>query len=404
MAKRLDGARIMIDPGDSPWSVAAQFAHDGRRWPEFVAANPSKPQTPLGTFATMVPGEVLFLPLAWLDPTKPAPPTSSAPAPLAPSVPPSHDAGAVDASGVTPRIFARALLGAIGAPITANNTASLIAWQAAEGGHWFNKARYNPLNTTLELPGSERVTTLWRDPQGVAHGVQAYQSWDQGLEATARTLAQQNMTTIRVRLGMDSDPAVTLAAIKATKWGTENLQPDAWRSYQPFGDAHKDPGATLGDFFTASMVGRVATPPGGKPIPNRGNAAPIGGGSRGFADVGMLLGIAAVGVGAWLAMRGGPMRLPGVGIAAVGALVALAKPTGVQGSAVLASSAPAQLPGPGLHAETNASAGDLASDVVAQAREAAHVEAVAATKHARDYAILAALAGGALGTIGGKVI
>ena len=154
---------------------------------------------------------------------------------------------------VTPRTFAQALLGALELPVTYNNIAALIAWQAAEGGHWFNTAKYNPLNTTRELPGSVLWNPLWTDAQGVKHGVQSYQSWDQGLEATAKTLAQKNFTSIRVTLGRDADPATTLAEVKKTPWGTANLQPDQWRAYQAYGDAHKDAGE-FGEYQVASMT------------------------------------------------------------------------------------------------------------------------------------------------------
>lgn len=155
---------------------------------------------------------------------------------------------------VTPRTFAQALLGALELPVTSNNVAALVAWQAAEGGHFVNpKAAYNPLNTTRELPGSSLAYTLWRDSQGTPHGFQAYQSWDQGLEATSKTLAQQAFSTIRVRLGQDAAPAVTLAAVKDTPWGTFNLQPEAWRAYQPYGD-RTDPGE-----FSAYQVASVTT-------------------------------------------------------------------------------------------------------------------------------------------------
>jgi hypothetical protein len=32
--------------------------------------------------------------------------------------------------------------------VTPANVKAMVGWQRAEGGHWHNDARYNPLNTT----------------------------------------------------------------------------------------------------------------------------------------------------------------------------------------------------------------------------------------------------------------
>ena len=72
----------------------------------------------------------------------------------------------------TPEDFARVFLGAIGAPVTANNLTTVVGWEASEGGHWLNHAWYNPLNTTLVMPGSGPING---DPsQNNGHPVQAY--------------------------------------------------------------------------------------------------------------------------------------------------------------------------------------------------------------------------------------
>jgi hypothetical protein len=97
-------------------------------------------------------------------------------------VPPSNLPGAsLTGSGVTPTSFAVSLLKGIGAPITPANVQSLITWQRMEGGNWNNTARYNPLNTTQSMPGSYNP--------GFSAGVQAYNSWQQGLDATIKTLS-----------------------------------------------------------------------------------------------------------------------------------------------------------------------------------------------------------------------
>lgn len=87
-----------------------------------------------------------------------------------------------DTSGMTPEKFARQLLQELGAPVTNANVQSIVNWYGHEGGNWHNTASYNPLNTTLELPGSSVMAG------GSSAGVQAYTSWQQGLEATVLTL------------------------------------------------------------------------------------------------------------------------------------------------------------------------------------------------------------------------
>ena len=80
--------------------------------------------------------------------------------------------------------FANKLLAKLGVPSSATNIEAMQKWMASEGGHWNNTAGYNPLNTTLNLPGS----TLMKSGPGRAAGVRHYTDWDQGLEATAITL------------------------------------------------------------------------------------------------------------------------------------------------------------------------------------------------------------------------
>lgn len=60
-------------------------------------------------------------------------------------------------------------------PATSDNVEFLDEWQKYEGG----TAAYNPLNTTLEMPGSTEYNSA---------GVQEYQSAEQGAEATVSTL------------------------------------------------------------------------------------------------------------------------------------------------------------------------------------------------------------------------
>lgn len=412
MAKRT-GTRIQIEPGDSPWSIAAALVGDGARFPELVAANPQKVTTALGTFATLIPGEVLYVPLSWIpaEPEPPHAPEALGVAHDAAGLDDADDAGALSANDVTPRIFARALLYALDLPTTPNNIAAVIAWQAFEGGHWRNAAAYNPLNTTRQH-GDSRA---W----GGKIPIQVFTTWDEGLEATALTLAQQNMTSIRVRLGMDADPVTTLQAIKDNPhWGTFNLDPQAWRAAQAYGDTKKSTNPMVAA-LTFAPAAPGLTP--GLKVPH-GPTPTAPPGARGFADLAPLVGVAAIGLGAFLAMKGGAMKVPGYAVIAGGALM-------FAGGSKRASAAPAPAvalgapaPAPALHGETKAAApsgpevlsgqatisgldaGDLTSEVLSQAKEYAHVEATRAAERAKGYAMMAAGAGAVLGALAGKVL
>ena len=83
--------------------------------------------------------------------------------------------------------WAQRLLAALGAPANDNNLANVTMWERMEGGNWGNTAKYNPLNTSYQLPGSTNYNS--HKPGG---GVQAYTSWDQGLQATVGTLTGSN--------------------------------------------------------------------------------------------------------------------------------------------------------------------------------------------------------------------
>jgi hypothetical protein len=87
--------------------------------------------------------------------------------------------------------WAQALLAAIGAPTSSSNVNSIVTWENREGGNWHNTAKYNPLNTTYPMPGSSNMNNL-----GGGQGVQAYTSWQQGLEATVDTLKSSSYSDI----------------------------------------------------------------------------------------------------------------------------------------------------------------------------------------------------------------
>jgi peptidoglycan hydrolase CwlO-like protein len=107
--------------------------------------------------------------------------------------------------------WAQALLVAMRLPVTADNVAAITAWEMAEGGHWYNTAYYNPLNTTQEMPGATVFNSV---------GVKAYTSWKQGLEATVKTLKNGYYDGIIEALKRGNDSAAVAQAVGASPWGT----------------------------------------------------------------------------------------------------------------------------------------------------------------------------------------
>ena len=107
--------------------------------------------------------------------------------------------------------WAKALLVAMRLPVTADNVAAIAAWEMAEGGHWYNTAYYNPLNTTQSMPGATVFNWV---------GVKAYTSWKQGLEATCITLKNGYYEGILEALRRGNDAAAVARAVGASPWGT----------------------------------------------------------------------------------------------------------------------------------------------------------------------------------------
>lgn len=91
---------------------------------------------------------------------------------------PSPGPGPPPPPNASETMIIRSILSAIGAPQTAANVNSMAAWIQHETP-WPPVARFNPMNTTLPMPGSTCFNSVC---------VRNYVSWAQGIEATARTL------------------------------------------------------------------------------------------------------------------------------------------------------------------------------------------------------------------------
>jgi hypothetical protein len=121
-----------------------------------------------------------------------------------------------------PRDFANAVLTDLGDPTGSTDTTNVVGWEAQEGGNWHNTAKYNPLNTTQPEPGSVNFDT--GKPGG---GVQAYTSWQEGVDATVATLNQNQVGYPKIITDLaTSDDWKTFAGdVDASAWGTKGLVP-----------------------------------------------------------------------------------------------------------------------------------------------------------------------------------
>ena len=112
---------------------------------------------------------------------------------------------------MTPQSWARDLLTKLGYPVSANNMASVLAWEYQEGGHFNNDARFNPLNTTMDHQRYGSINSV---------GVARYPDYATGMRETVDTVKLPAYAKIRNALRVSAAPATTTAAIKASPWGT----------------------------------------------------------------------------------------------------------------------------------------------------------------------------------------
>ncbi|MHB8497249.1 MAG: hypothetical protein ACYDES_04505 [Acidimicrobiales bacterium] len=126
----------------------------------------------------------------------------------------------------SPTDFANALLAAIPAPDTASNIEAILAWEQMEGGNWYNTAKFNPLDTTLVYDNSQLY-----EPNPPAP-VQAYNNWNDGVEATLITLTQTTIggvnpyDAILAALAQGNNPQAVAQAIDNSVWGTTGVTGD----------------------------------------------------------------------------------------------------------------------------------------------------------------------------------
>lgn len=115
------------------------------------------------------------------------------------------------AGDYTPQTWAPAFLRDARLPVTPSNVRAVVAWEMAEGGNWFNGARFNPLDTTMPEPGATDMNWV---------GVKAYTSWTQGFVATVATLYNGNYPGIIAALRAGKSAQAVADAVAVSPWGT----------------------------------------------------------------------------------------------------------------------------------------------------------------------------------------
>ena len=118
--------------------------------------------------------------------------------------------------------WARSFLKWADLPVTKHNLWALVAWEAAEGGHynssgeWIGGAKWNPLNTTQNWQGATDFNWV---------GVKNYVTEEDGLNATLKTIkgVGHGYEAILYNLEKDAAAADTLKAVEASAWGTGGL-------------------------------------------------------------------------------------------------------------------------------------------------------------------------------------
>lgn len=111
----------------------------------------------------------------------------------------------------TKQAWAGSLLKRLGIKDSPGARKALVGWADAEGGHFHNRATFNVLNTTQEMPGAGNT--------GAQGNIKVYTSWGQGLDATVKTLENGKYGGILTAL-KKGDANGVANAIGASPWGT----------------------------------------------------------------------------------------------------------------------------------------------------------------------------------------
>lgn len=134
----------------------------------------------------------------------------------------------------SPRTWADALLGLLGAPVTPNTEQTIVDWWAAEGGagpEWGvsgNVTNYNPLNVSLTSgpqgygydPGTGQFYPGSSPTSGNSPPIASFADWMTGLQATANRLEEPFASQILSGLKSNAPEGAIAGAVGASGWGT----------------------------------------------------------------------------------------------------------------------------------------------------------------------------------------
>jgi len=112
--------------------------------------------------------------------------------------------------------FYKSILKCLGAEPTKSNMLFMYAWRQSEGG----KARNNPFNTTMKMPGATNISNT-------SVGVKNYPTPEVGIEATCKTLknGRDKYGYDKIIDGLKNDVGISKLsdAVINSKWGTKDL-------------------------------------------------------------------------------------------------------------------------------------------------------------------------------------
>jgi len=154
-----------VQPGDCLWTIAQKYYGSGGGWSRIFDANRGIIHTP----GLIIPGQQLVIPGASSSAPAPAP----APAPASSSAAPATPADSSETAWIT------SFLGALGAPDSAQNLATMTQWIAQEQPWSQATQSWNPLNTMESGFGSTSTFGI---------GISIYPTEQDGLNATVAAM------------------------------------------------------------------------------------------------------------------------------------------------------------------------------------------------------------------------
>lgn len=151
------------------------------------------------------------------------------------------------AAEVTPEAWAIALLTQMKKPVTYENVRAVTGWANAEGGHWHNQNKYNPLNVTTTTSHSTRAS----------NNSTVFTSWKEGIEGTIKTLENGYYPEILAALSNGKNSAGVADAIEKSPWATSHYGGSlkATVAKTKVSQPHKKPNEIIPGEFSIPVIG-----------------------------------------------------------------------------------------------------------------------------------------------------